>query len=247
MLRRGWCWWGRGDIPVYGSELNLNLSHRRTIAFVAELFHLVSWPRENAPEPHACIVLLHGRGSNEQDLFGLVPELPKQPLIVSVRAPFPFPFGGYFWYDLGGQDYRPDPSTFESSLTQLREFVQSLPSRYPVDPAQVVLLGFSQGALMSGCLTLSSPELVAATVMLSGYLPVDAPFTTDEAGLTGKPLFVAHGSHDGVLPVVLGRQARMHLENLKADVEYHEYPMDHQVVMEEIADLNRWFERQDLR
>ncbi|HLG74061.1 MAG TPA: alpha/beta fold hydrolase [Chloroflexota bacterium] len=212
-----------------------------------DLFHLVSWPREQVSEPHACLVLLHGRGSNEQDLFGLVPELPKQPLVVSVRAPFSFPFGGYFWYDLGQQHHSPDPSTFEASLTELREFLQGLPGRYPIDPKRLFLLGFSQGALMSGCLTLSQPALVAATVMLSGYLPAEAPFTIDEAGVAGKPFFQAHGSYDGVLPVVMGRQARMRLENLKADVEYHEYAMDHQVVMDELADLRRWFEARDVR
>lgn len=209
---------------------------------MADLFHLVSWPRDTASEPHACIVLLHGRGSNEQDLFGLIPELPKQPLVVSVRAPFAFPFGGYFWYDLGAQNHSPDPETFASSLQQLSEFVQELPSHYPVDPARVYLLGFSQGALMSGCLTLSQPQLMAATVMLSGYLPVEAPFETDEAGIAGKPIFMAHGSYDSVLPVIMGRQARMRLENLKAEVDYHEYSMDHQVVMDELAELRSWFE-----
>jgi phospholipase/carboxylesterase len=214
---------------------------------VPDLFHLVSWPREKAPEPHACLVLLHGRGSNEQDLFGLVPELPKEPLIVSVRAPFSFPFGGYFWYDLGQQHHSPDAATFETSLKELRDFLQGLPARYPIDPARLFLLGFSQGALMSGCLTLSEPQLVAATVMLSGYLPLDAPFATNGEGVAGKPFFLAHGSYDGVLPVVMGRQARMHLENLEADVEYHEYPMDHQVIMDELADLRTWFEERNLR
>jgi phospholipase/carboxylesterase len=194
-------------------------------------------------------VLLHGRGSNEQDLFGMVPELPKQPLVVSVRAPFPFPAewgGGYFWYDLSGERHVPEPKTFESSLQQLEEFVRKLPSQYPVDPSRLYLLGFSQGALMSGCLTLAHPELMAGTVMLSGYLPLQSDLATDEAGVAGKPIFVAHGTHDSVLSIVLGRQARMHLETLKADVEYHEYPMDHQVVMEELAALRAWFEKRGL-
>lgn len=210
------------------------------------LEHLTAWPRVEGQDPHPCIVLLHGRGSNEQDLFGLVPELPKQPLVVSVRAPFPFPWGGWFWYDLSGQNHVPDSETFASSMTQLRQFLAELPLRYPVDAARVFLLGFSQGALMSGCLTLAEPSKVRATAMLSGYLPLDSPLETDGSGIAGKPIFIAHGQYDNVLPVVMGRQARMHLETLEADVEYHEYAMDHQVVEDELRDLRQWFERQGL-
>jgi phospholipase/carboxylesterase len=210
------------------------------------LEHLIAWPRETAAEPHACVVLLHGRGSNEQDLFGLVSELPRQPLVVSVRAPHPFPFGGWYWYELDERDGRPDEATLKSSLETLRDFVKDLPSRYPIDPARVFLLGFSQGALMSGCLTLAEPSLIRGTVMLSGYLPAEIPLAIDAPGVKGKALFLAHGSYDNVLPVVMGRQARMRLEDLQVDVEYHEYAMDHQVVMDEIADLRRWFENQGL-
>jgi phospholipase/carboxylesterase len=205
------------------------------------LEHLTSWPREQTPEPYPCLVLLHGRGSNEQDLFGLVPELPKQPLVVSARAPFPFPWGGFFWYDISGEQHVPDKETFDSSLQQLREFIKELPERYPIDAKRVYLVGFSQGALMSGCMTLAEPTLLAATAMLSGYLPLSAPLAVDEEGIQNKPFFMAHGTYDNVLPVTLGRQARLHLEGLQAEVEYHEYPMDHQVIEQEMEDLRSWF------
>lgn len=203
-----------------------------------DLFHLVSWPREQAAAPHPCLVLLHGRGSDEQDLFSLVPELPRRPLVVSVRAPFPFPWGGFFWYDLTNNQPKPDVQTMSRSLDELREFIAALPSRYQVDPAQVYVLGFSQGSLMSGCLTLANPELIAGTVMLSGYLPAE----TGTGDVTGKPVFMAHGSNDGVLPVVLGRQARLFLEGRGASVDYHEYAMDHQIIPDELRAVRRWFE-----
>jgi phospholipase/carboxylesterase len=204
------------------------------------LHHLAAHPREPIAEPYPCLVLLHGRGSNEQDLFGLVPELPKKNLVVSVRAPNTFPFGGFYWYDIEGQA-APIQETLDDALGQLRNFVAALPAQYPIDPARVYVLGFSQGALMAGCLMLSDPQLVAAAVMLSGYLPLTLELTTNATGIAGKPIFMAHGTYDNVLPVTLGRQARLHLEGLHAAVEYHEYAMDHQVSMDELSDLNAWF------
>jgi len=202
------------------------------------LQHLVAWPREQADRPHPCLVLLHGRGSNEQDLFGLVPQLPKRPLVLSVRAPHPFAWGGYFWYEFTGEQGRPDEATLNSSLDQLRDLLAALPEQYQVDASQVYLLGFSQGALMAGTLTLKEPQLVAGTVMLSGYLP-DIDVTVE--GMTGKPVFMAHGTNDGVLPVVMARQARLRLEDLRAELEYHEYPMEHEVSLDELKDLQCWF------
>jgi len=208
------------------------------------LQHLVSWPREHAEPPHPCLVLLHGRGSNEQDLFGLVPQLPKRPLVLSVRAPNPFGWGGYFWYDFTGEQGRPDESTLNSSLDQLRELLVALPEKYQVDASQVYLLGFSQGALMSGTMTLKEPELIAGTIMLSGYLP---EIDVKGDGVTGKPVFMAHGTNDGVLPVVMARQARLRLEELRAELEYHEYAMEHEVSLDELNDLQRWFQARGLR
>lgn len=209
------------------------------------LHHLAAHPREALPEPYPCLVLLHGRGSNEQDLFGLVPELPKRTFVVSVRAPNSFAFGGFYWYDIEAQA-QPIQETLDDALGRLREFVTGLPAQYPIDPTRLFVLGFSQGALMTGCLTLSDPGLVAAAVMLSGYLPLGLELATDTAGLAGKPIFMGHGTYDNVLPVTLGRQARLHLEGLQAAVDYHEYAMDHQVAMDELNDLNTWFGQRGL-
>ncbi len=205
------------------------------------LHHLVSWPRTDAEAPHPALVLLHGRGSHEQDLFGLVPMLPKRPVVISVRAPFSMGFGAYYWYELraGGES---DRASMDSSLEQLHELITALPEQYQVDPGQVYLLGFSQGALMSGHFTLAHPELVAGTVMLSGYLR--DPKQSGSAA--GKQVFMAHGTNDGVLSINLARQARLFLEELGVDLEYHEYPMDHQVIEPELDDLVKWFQKRGL-
>ncbi len=210
------------------------------------LEHLISWPRTAAEPPHPCIVLLHGRGSNEQDLFGLVPELPRRPAVVSLRAPLAFPWGGFAWYELSDQSAKPDQRTLDGSLAQLTSFVGELPAKYDVDPTRVYVLGFSQGALMANCLLLTQPSKVAAAAILSGYLPLQNSLDVNRAGLTGKRVFQAHGSDDDVLPITLGRQGRVHLEGLGVDVEWHEYQMAHQVIEDELRDLRAWFKRQEL-
>ncbi|MHB8620005.1 MAG: alpha/beta hydrolase [Chloroflexota bacterium] len=209
---------------------------------MADLYHIAAHPRERTDEPFPCLVLLHGRGSHEQDLFGLVPELPKQFLVVSVRAPLTLDWGGYQWYEFD-QTGVPDAKMLAEASGRLRDLVTSLPGRFPVDPARVTLLGFSQGALMAGYLALTEPALISAAVMLSGYLP--AEMEADAALVKGKPFFMAHGTEDPVLPVLLARQARLCLENFGVDLEYHEYPMPHAVIPQELGDLNAWWEKRD--
>ncbi|HUZ78378.1 MAG TPA: hypothetical protein VMV93_12440 [Chloroflexota bacterium] len=204
----------------------------------SELVHITLSPRGAGPEPHPCLVLLHGRGSNEQDLPALVPALPPELFVVSVRAPFSFSGSGYAWYQLQSMGV-PDEPTFQQSLNLLQPFLSNLPQRYPIDPRRVFLGGFSQGAMMCASITLIHPALVRGTAVLSGYLPnIELP--SDRPGCAGKPVFLAHGREDSVLPLAMGHDARRRLEELGLAVEYHEYAMDHQVVPAELDDLSAW-------
>jgi phospholipase/carboxylesterase len=204
------------------------------------LVHRTAAARDGQP-PHPALLLLHGRGSNEVDLLPMAAAFDPRLFVVSARAPHPY-FGGFRWYeqDDSGQQNR---ASFEMGLELLGRFVDDMLAAYPIDPGQLYLLGFSQGAMMSNALTLTVPHKVAGAVLLSGFPPPleNAAIHGDE--LRGKPFFVAHGTEDPLLGIELGREVRDTLTALQADVTYREYPMAHQVVQPELEEIQAWLAR----
>lgn len=204
----------------------------------AALTHLVVPPRAPTEGRPPGLLLLHGRGSDERDLVGLAGALDPRLLVVSARAPARLG-PGYHWYDL----YRvgePEPAGFGRSLDLLGRFVEEIVAGYNIAPERLFLLGFSQGAVMSGAVTLTRPNTVAGAVLLSGYLPLRSGLAIDEAGLRGRPVFIGHGTWDGVIGVDFGREANAFLTGIGADVTYREYPMEHSVGEAELRDIAAW-------
>ena len=201
------------------------------------LVHRTLAARADQP-PHPALLLLHGRGSNELDLLAMAPELEPRFFLVSARAPYAWQ-GGFRWYEQDGPD-RADDAAFLNSLALLVKLLEDLPEAYPIDPARLFLLGFSQGAMMSNAVTLTVPERVAGAVLLSGYQPDLARLDVRREALRGKPVFVAPGTYDALLPVELGRIVRDTLSGLGVDLTYREYPMDHQVILPELHDFKTW-------
>lgn len=193
------------------------------------------------------LVLVHGRGSNEHDLPGLIPYLDERFFCVSVRAPFTLGPGAVTWYHLI-QIGDPDPETFGQSLDRLSRFVDEAVAAYPVDPARVYLLGFSQGAVMSLALLLSVPVKLAGVVAMSGYVPLtvsnwEKRVAPPEA-LAGKAALVIHGTHDPLIPISYGRQAQGYLAKTPVALTYREYPMGHQISAESLATVADWLRAQ---
>ena len=189
------------------------------------------------------LLLLHGIGSNEEDLFGLAPYLDERFLVVSARAPVALAYGGYGWFQI---DFTPrgmvaDVEQAKKSLAMLPGFVDELVETYGADGRRVYLMGFSQGAMMSLALTLTSPEKVAGVVAMSGRLPEQVlGLEPDQEALTGMPVLVTHGLYDPVLPIENGRAARDYLAGLPVELTYREYPMAHEVSMESLRDVAKW-------
>lgn len=204
----------------------------------ASLTHLVLPPRSPADGPPPALLLLHGRGSDERDLVGLAAALDPRLTVVSARAMAPLG-PGYHWYDLHAIG-EPEPTGFRRSLALLDHFVDEIVVGYGIDPARLYLLGFSQGAVMSGSLTLTRPERVAGAVLLSGYLPLRSGLAIDQARLRGRPIFVGHGTWDQVIGVEFGREAHAFLAQVGADVTYREYPIAHHVGDAELRDVAAW-------
>jgi phospholipase/carboxylesterase len=176
-------------------------------------------------EPRGSLVLLHGRGADEHDLYPLLDALdPGRRLLgLTPRGPLALPPGGAHWYRLAGIP-TPDPETFWPSFEALSELLDGL-------PRPLVLGGFSQGTVMSWALGLGRgrAKRPAAILALSGFMPRVDGLELDLAGLEGYPVAIAHGSLDAVIPAEFSREAREALAAAGADVTYHEAPLPHTI------------------
>ena len=210
------------------------------------LVHLVRQPIVEADTP-PLLLLLHGVGSNENDLFGLAPYLDERFLIISVRAPNTLGPGSYAWFDVDFTPQGPviDPAQAEVSRKALIDFIGEAITAYGADPKQVYLLGFSQGAIMSASIALTRPDLVAGVALMSGrILPEIQTLMAAPEKLEGFPILVVHGIDDTVLPINHGRASRQLLASLPVELTYHEYPIGHEVSQESLADVSSWLSAQ---
>ncbi len=205
------------------------------------LVHKVLEPRRALSDKHPTLILLHGRGANEEDLLGLAEYLDERLMTISARAPFSFPFGGGFtWYEIL-EVGKPEPKMFAESFSLLLKFFDDVKKNYPVDPAKVFFGGFSMGAIMSFAVALTHPDLVAGVAANSGLITEGAGLTYAWDQIKGKPFFVAHGKYDPVIPVAFAQRARELLVKAHAQVTYREYEMQHQISEESLNDLMKWF------
>ncbi len=209
------------------------------------LTHLAREPRveaEGVGRP-PLLLLLHGVGSNEADLFGLTPYLDQRFLVLSLRAPFVLGAGAFAWFNIEftPQGLVADFEQAKQSLEMLPGFIEEAVEAYAADERRVYLGGFSHGAMMSLALMLTRPALVAGVAAMSGRLPtrvLERP--PDREALEGMPVIITHGIHDPMLPVENGRAARDFLEKLPVELTYREYPMGHEVSMESLRDVTAW-------
>jgi phospholipase/carboxylesterase len=191
------------------------------------------------PDP-TLLLLLHGYGSDESDLFALAPYLDENYLIASVRAPRQYP-PGFGWYDIGFTQagIQVDETHLPASAGEVLTFLETLKETHPFGP--VALLGFSQGAAVSLYLMLTHPELFVGVAALSGHVPsVGWENRAENSALAGKPIFVAHGTRDLVVPLAAGRDAQQKLATLTVSLTYREYPMTHEISGETLSDLTEW-------
>jgi len=211
------------------------------------LVHVVRPPQEKSLELPPLLLLLHGLGSNEHDLFSFAPYLDKRFLVVSARAPFSLFPGGYAWFqiDFMPSGLRMHTDQAERSRLILLAFLDHLLEAYEVDAKRVYLAGFSQGAMMSMNVALTHPEKVAGVLAMSGrLLPDILPNLAAPEQLQDLPIFVSHGIYDDVLPIENGRVTQEILSQLPVALTYKEYPMAHEISPQSFADATEWLKKQ---
>lgn len=192
--------------------------------------------------PHPTLILLHGRGTDENDLLGLTSSFDPRLLVVSIRAPYRFPYGGYTWFDLDEQNGVNMDQLIEgcNALIQCLDDVQQ---KHSVDVKRIFLFGFSMGAMMSLTVSLSHPNRFKGVVAHSGMLPHDDKLKYRWNDLGGISFFIAHGTYDPIVPVEMGRKAHQRFMDAKADVSYHEYPIQHTISEESLNDAAVWLQK----
>jgi phospholipase/carboxylesterase len=193
--------------------------------------------RPAAGEPEGLLVLIHGRGADERDLYPLLDRLdPERRLLgVTPRGPLALPPGGAHWYVVHEIGY-PDPATFLPTYAALSEWLDGL----GFEPEGTVIGGFSQGAVMTYALGLGAGRpRPAALVALSGFMPTVPGFEL-ELGPPLPPVAIGHGTFDPVISVDWGRRAKETLEAAGAEVLYREYPLPHAVDPRFLDELAPW-------
>lgn len=209
---------------------------------------------ETAPNPTIAVVWLHGLGADGNDFVPLVRELDLTGL-PGIRFVFPhantMPVtinGGYVmrsWYDIVATDLtrREDEGGLRASQLQVEALIAREKAR-GIPASRIILAGFSQGCAMTLQTGLRHPEKLAGMLCLSGYLPLAsvAGAERSEASL-GTPIFMAHGVQDPVVPFARAEESRKVVEALGYQVEWHAYPMQHTLCLEEVQDISAWIRK----
>ena len=204
-----------------------------------------------AGEAAATIIILHGLGADGTDFLPMADEL-ELAAIGPVRYVFPrAPVrpvtinGGHAmraWYDILGADLaqREDESGLRESMAAVGRLIDREVAR-GVPAQRIVLAGFSQGCAITLGAGLRHHERLAGLAGLSGYLPLAGTTAAERHTANAQtPLFLAHGRRDGVVPLARGEAARDLLKGMGQPLQWHEYPMEHSVCMEEVQALQQW-------
>jgi phospholipase/carboxylesterase len=196
-----------------------------------------------APGLSRTLVLLHGYGAHEHDLLPIAHELDPRLRVVSLQGPVALGGPMRAWFNLT-QDPRGrlsfDLAEARAAVQVVAEAVEEIAAGSP----KPLMLGFSQGAGIALGVSLLRPGLAGGVLSLSGVArTLDERDHAPAEQLRGFPVFAAHGVDDPLIPIALGRKLRDDLTRLGLEVEWHEYPMGHSVLPEELDDARQWLRK----
>lgn len=211
-----------------------------------DLQYVVREP-QNINSKTTLLILLHGYGSNEEDLFSFAPTLPEDWLIVSFRAPMKSAYEGYSWYDIDlmNPENRIDVSQAKKSLELILENILKITYQYGLTENQTHIAGFSQGGILTYALALHHPELFSKVACMSCY-PEEKLLTNivkDKKKLERLRFFISHGTDDAIIPIEWGRKAADLLYDLSCFFSFREYMSGHGVNQKNYMDLMDFFKK----
>ena len=191
--------------------------------------------------------MLHGYGSDANDLFSFASELPEELFIISAQAPYPLPPYGNAWYAINFDSVQgkfSDDFQAIESRNKIVRFIDEVVENYPVDPNNISLLGFSQGTILSYAVALSYPERVKNVVALSGYINTEILEKDYRSKDFSKlSIYASHGTQDQVIPVSWARKNPEILKSLGIDHTYSEFPVGHGVAPQNLMEVKAWLKK----
>lgn len=202
---------------------------------------------ENITSETPLLILLHGYGSNEEDLFSFAPTLPENWMIVSFRAPLTSAYQGFSWYDIDLMklENRIDVSQAKASVQAILEHIAKIRQQYGLTEGPTHLAGFSQGGIISYALALQNPELFSKVACLSCYYEekLVGDVSKNKKMIEKLRFFISHGTDDTVIPLEWGRKAADILYDMGAYFSFREYMSGHGVNQKNYMDLMEFFNK----
>lgn len=202
----------------------------------AQLLTFRGWTfryRAAVREPGRVFLLLHGWTGDENSMGVFANVLPQDCAVVAPRAPYRVPAGGYSWREIGPGSWGiPTFDDLQPAALSVLKFLDEWTATVGLDATQLHAMGFSQGAALTYTLAALHPERVASVAALSGFLPTGIEVRLAAGTLRDKPVFVAHGSQDEMIPLERAREAVRLLEATGAQVQYCESDGGHKVSKE---------------
>lgn len=204
-------------------------------------------PSKKSDKKAPLLIMLHGYGSDENDLFSFASELPEELFIISARAPFKMEPYGNAWYTIHWDNTSgkfSDTEQAAKSRDLILKFIDEAVETYNVDSANVTLLGFSQGTILSYAVALNYPEKVKNIIALSGYINEDLlPKKVNEKDFTKLDFYCSHGSADQVIPVEWARKVKPFLDKHNISNTYSEFPVGHGVAPQNFFEFKNWLSK----
>lgn len=191
------------------------------------------------------IFTLHGKGSNERNMYGLIESLADDFIIIGIRGNLPLG-AGYQYYELKSLG-NPVRDLFDQAVTRLEAFIKEATAEFPVDPKRRYVLGFSQGAILSMTLALTMGDQLKGIAALNGYVP---GFVKEEYPLQSVErvsVYISHGEFDSIFPVSIGYENEAYFKTRTSGLAFKTYKSDHGVTEENQRDLLEWFKEDAVR
>lgn len=187
------------------------------------------------------IFTLHGKGSNEKNMFGLVEPVSDEFIIVGIRGNLTLG-AGFQYYELKSLG-NPIREMFDQAVDQLQSFIHYATEKYPIDPAKRYLLGFSQGAILSMTLALAMGDQLKGIVALNGYVPDFVKTEYPLKSVKDVSVFISHGEFDSVFPIRIGHETAAYFEGKTPHLTFKTYPTDHGVSEENQREFVNWLNK----